>query len=73
MGLFGEEDALPLPLLILEHQGAERTVRPPLDLLHPAVEPVKGLGTAAGAQGKQKERGQQKAPFLHVVHSPIRG
>ena len=73
MGLFGEENALPLPLLILEHQGAERTVRPPLDLLHPAVEPVKGLGTTAGAQGKQKERGQQKAPILPVVHSPIRG
>ena len=72
-GVLVPKHALTLPIPGVQNQGGGGPIGIPLDLRHPAPEVGFILNAAAGAQGKQKERGQQKAPFLHVVHSPIRG
>src|SRR5699024_637649 len=69
LGCLVPKHTLLLPIPDVQNQSRGETVRPPLDLRHPAPEAGLILTAAAGAQGKQKERGQQKAPFLHVVHS----
>ena len=72
-GVLVPKHALTLPIPGVQNQGGGGPIGIPLDLRHPAPEVGLILDAAAGAQGDQKERGQQKAPFLHVVHSPIRG